>query len=231
MQLEGEKPYEYKDPIQQPIAPPYASFLKHKFPTQSLDEVDVDQAVTDTVVKILGSCKPSTSDTSDDPKSASDNINLDEIVDKLKVLGKIPDIPKDYKLPEDCGLFPCTTDFFEDFTKKVAAERTKHSDQKFCHSVLLCDAEPAEIQSTAIQMEQADYRNYVGSLLQQQERECNATNRDPLPEFMKVVRQALFGDKPINKDEFLGQLDEAVKIDNKKEFFFECTCDEDSDIE
>lgn len=217
--------------MQQPIAPPYASFFKHKFAAHVLEETDFDKAVTDATEAILANVESADVASTSSAQAEASRIDLDELIEKLKISGDIPDIPEDYKLPEKGGLFGSLD--YQDYVKMIAKERAEISDNKFCPAFsLLCDTEPKGINVENVTSEEEDYKNYVKVLLEQSKHEGeDQTLAENEPEYMKVIKEALFNDRRLDKNEFLQQLDDAVKKDNRKEFFFECTCDEDSDLE
>lgn len=223
--------------MQQPIAPPYSSFLKQKFYVHGLEQVDVGQAITDSIAAKIENVDAATSTGASEQSNAdSDQVDLDEIVEKLKTLGDIPDVPKDYKLPQCSSFCVSSADFFQDYAKKVAEERAKHSEEKFRPCVLLGGVKSTGASTGDAEAEQEDYSCYVQMLLHQEndagtEGSEEAGSQDNEPEFMQVIKEALISDNPIDKGTFLTELDEAVKRDNRREFFFQCTCDEDSDVE
>lgn len=219
--MQGEKPYEYKDPIQQPIAPPYASFLKHKSPVQIPDE----QQIAEAFKKVQNI--PSTFHTNPD--------DLDKIIEELKTLGDFPDTSEDYINSSDISLLKAPSNS-QDYVDKVTKERAKLSDEKFSPTPeLLCDLKPAEVNTKEIEIEQQDYKNLAEILLLQHSTENEhiseeQSNADE-PEFLKVVKDALFGGKPLAKDEFLKQLNKVFNTESKKEFSLKCICNEDSDLD
>lgn len=188
MQLSEKQKYEFKEPVQPPIAPPY-SFLKHSLTAKDIDE-DIKK-----IDEFVASCSSSKQETVQDTIVADSDIeNLDndftrinitnagtsvskiisqdlsegkEYVDIEKVLKELKedptyDIPADYELPYQDKPFipiPASPELFKDFIQKVTDMRTKYSDSKFSPPVLLSDLAEAEKATSGDGSEQ--YESYI----------------------------------------------------------------------
>lgn len=183
---------------------------------------------------------------SEDLNEAKENVDIDKVLQELKQ-DPVYDIPADYKLPEeDTPFIPISTtpELFEDFIQKVTDLRTKHSNRKFCCPIVLSDLQEEEAWSNAVDKNNEEYECYIkdikGHFSGQPSQEPPVKSvylvsndlEDKTKgeaEFMKVIKQALVNDGAVDKSVFLNKLDEAIKIDNSRDFNRGCTCYVDSD--
>lgn len=230
--MHGEKPYVYRDPVQQPIAPPYASFLKHK-----------SRAQTGDVNEIVKTMKHALNTNSDESTSSTctPNTSTAEVIETLDsgtVLdAAVADTSKnDSASPSKISVFK-GADNAQDYIEKVTKERAKLSDEKFASPLqTISDITPEEVSSQAVKEEQQNYRNLAQLLLHQQiVKSVGVSKEIPFSDesdFLKVVKDALFGGIPLDSHALLTALDKCFDKENTKELVLRCVCNEDdSDVE
>lgn len=219
--MEGEEPYEYKDPVQKPIEPPYKSFLDNKnFPlsehevNKTIEDV-FDPAMKNPTISSVG--ETSTTDYSD---------YLSKWIKELKVVNDLPNT-SDNCAGQSKFINP------QDFIKEVKKERDEISKVAFQpSSELLCDLKPLEeINISKLKEQQQDYKNLADLLAEQYSGQEEEHSEEELQtnesEIMKIVKKALFGKQAMTNL----STDAACSNENKKELSFKCICNEDSDSE
>lgn len=247
MQLEGEEPYEYKYPVQQPIAPPYSSFLKLK----SLDEHKITE---DT--KNLFTSKTVTIDT----------LDLDKMLQELIIVDDKANIAENCSTAESISLLQTETNS-ADYTDQLGEELevsheilsppsglqfgekeqvNPNQDNTHLTQTLSqegnCGTESAEGEKSEVLGDlkvveegssNKDNIHLAQTLLEEVNCEINGKNFKKEThvydesDIMKIVKKAIFAKQLIATDDFLIQLDKVFSIDSKKDLSYKCMCTED----
>lgn len=153
-------------------------------------------------------------------------------------------IPADYKLPSDDRPFipiSNTPELFQDFIKKVTDLRTKHSNRKFCPSIIVGDLQEEDIKNNTAQETTEEYECYtndIGPTSQESPTGSGSTVSNELlhqsedeAEFIKVVKDAMVSKEPVDPNVFRIKLDYAINKNKTVDFNTGCTCYLDSDDE
>lgn len=211
LQLDGEAPYVYKDPVQQPIAPPYASFMHYK----PLDD------------KLMESIKNFFT-------TSPDALNLDKMIEKLAIVDDKAKTPKNNNITEaTTSLQPPTS--FQDFNNKIEEEHANVSHETFSQPLqILCD----ELEQVNLNQDNADLEEDHEDLIQTfceleiGENSAEETCVGDESEIIKIIKKALMANEPfVATDDFLAQIDRVLNLESKKDLNFRCMCTEDSDLE
>lgn len=222
LQLEGEDRYEYREPVQRPIAPAYSPYFKQEFHEQELEEMDVN-TVCSALMSAIDDFRATSSNTLEHKKVSSD-----DALKRLKSCADIPDMPENWKLPKS-GLMSVIPNKYPGLNKDIIEKRMAALEKQLNTPVDISAAVPKKIVPEKIEARQEEYKHYVELLEQQQDPNKSNTGseteeiEDELV-FTNVLGKTLHDDDPINKSDFTKMLAEATK-----DLHLRCSCDTESD--